>query len=127
MYAILRAIQASTVTGATKDILVLGMRGQRAEAAFLAWVFDATNGVKAKLGGIDPTYEVAVGADISTVDFSKYKMIYIPSSTEEFFPNYYVSGGILCSALTQLAGRKADFANYVNNLGGSIVSYTEAG
>ena len=120
--AILTAIKDSTVTGALKDILVLGLvdpwtSSSMSATVFRLWVTDLTNGVQAKLGR-KVTLDSVVGTGINTVQFSKYKMIYVPTVVD-FVP------GISCADINLMNARKIDFIKYVNNFGGSIVSFTE--
>jgi hypothetical protein len=66
-------------------------------------------------------------ASISTVDFSKYRMIYIPSDENPPGSGSDTEGGITDAELALLTARKGDVQNYVNDDGGGLVALTEAG
>jgi hypothetical protein len=92
-----------------KDILIIGAISGTALSSFNNW----------RSGGFPTaTYDVVTGAAISTVDFSQYRVLYIPSSTS------HTPGGVACSDVALLNARAGDIANYVNTLGGSIISLT---
>ena len=57
---------------------------------------------------------------LASVNFSQYKVLYIPSALVN-------NGGVTVNGINDaqnnvLAARKADIANYVNNLGGSLIA-----
>jgi hypothetical protein len=90
-------------------ILVIGATADSATGAAIS--------AAAALGLPAPTF--VTGAAISTVDFSKYRVIYVPSTTPK------EPGGISQADLDLLDARKADITNYVNNIGGGVLAFTE--
>jgi hypothetical protein len=60
-------------------------------------------------------------ADIATVNFTDYKLIYIPSDEVN------TDGGIQDQQLAALNARKADIENFTNKERGSLLALTEAG
>jgi hypothetical protein len=94
---------------APNDILAIGT-GSSSQA------LDAINSAAVVLGF---NVTVATGAQISTANFSDYKVIYVPSTENN------VSGGITQADLDLLALRKTAIQQFVNS-GGSLVALTEA-
>jgi len=62
--------------------------------------------------------------DISTVNFSKYRMIYVPSDENPPNSGADTQGGILQTEINLLTARKLDVENFVNS-GGGLVALTE--
>lgn len=58
------------------------------------------------------------GSSLASVDFSKYAVMYVPSSYNQ------TSGGISAADLSTLAARKVEIQKFINS-GGSVVALTE--
>lgn len=103
------------VSGAgTKNVLAIGVTTGQAKTAF------ESAALFAKPGGL--TYDYVTGANISTVDFTKYDLIYVPSN------NNNTAGGISAADENLLAARATgtnSIQNYVR-AGGGIVALTDA-
>ncbi|MFO0883158.1 MAG: hypothetical protein U0894_03065 [Pirellulales bacterium] len=103
------------VSGAgTKNVLAIGVTGSTARTAF------ESAASLAKPGGL--TFDYVTGAAISTVDFTKYDLIYVPSNSSN------TSGGISAADENLLAARATgtnSIQNYVR-AGGGIVALTDA-
>eukprot|EP00913_Durusdinium_trenchii_P023358 g21936.t1 len=95
-----------SLNGAPMDILAIGPSSGDALAAITS---------VASVLGLSLT--VVNDADITTANFSDYKLIYVPSDSN-------TSGGITTAELALLAARKAEIQTYVNS-GGSLVALTE--
>jgi hypothetical protein len=102
------SIKSSQVPFTEKDILAVGVHSSFALAALESWV-----------GATNYTYDIVLDENISSVVFSKYKMLYIPSDT------LMTSGGIECSEVDLLRTRTADIANYVNSESGSLMALNQ--
>jgi hypothetical protein len=102
------SIESSRVPFTEKDIVVIGVHRGYALAAVLSWI-----------GATNYTYDIILNEDISTVDFSNYKMIYIPSD------HLMTGGGIECEEVDLLQTRTADIANYINSESGSFMSLNQ--
>lgn len=98
----------SSYNDAPKDILAMGVTGSQALAAITS---------VANILHLNVT-TVSAGA-LTTADFSQYKMLYVPSSSNQ------TVGGISNSDLIRLVQRKSDIQQFVNR-GGSLVALTEA-
>jgi len=103
------------VSGAgTKNVLAIGLHGGQAQNAF------TSAAALAKPGGL--TFDIVTGAAISTVNFSNYDLIYVPSNSDN------TGGGIDGPESDLLAARATgpgSIQNYVR-AGGGIVSLTDA-
>jgi subtilisin-like proprotein convertase family protein len=104
---------AGARNGAPNDVLVLGAR---ASGGFGTGALEAITSVTTVLG-LNMT--VALDTQINTVNFSDYKVIYVPSNEFNTF------GGITQNELDLLALRKAEIAQFINS-GGSLVALTDA-
>lgn len=105
------AISLSRVKNTQKDVLALGITGGQALAAFQSW--QSGSGFSADVLSTDN--------EIMNVDFSKYKVIYMPSSELQ------VSGGISCAQLTLVSSRSDSIKYFVNTLKGSLMTLTQDG
>ena len=72
-------------------------------------------------GGPDVSITVAAGSAISSVDFSDFDVIFVPSNEHDGDD----PPGISDSDLALLNARKADIIHFVNNLGGGLIALTE--
>jgi hypothetical protein len=95
---------------APNDVLVLG--------ATAGIALDAITSAATVLG---LNLTVATGNQISTVNFSDYKVIYVPSTDI----NTFDGSGITQADLDLLALRKLEIAQFINT-GGSLVALTES-
>ena len=102
------SIESSQVPFTTKDVLVIGVHHGYALEAIQAW-----------MGATNFTYDIVLNDDITTVVFSNYKMIYIPSDYA------MTGGGIECSEVDILQTRTADIATYVNSESGSLMALNQ--
>jgi Dockerin type I domain/Right handed beta helix region/Bacterial pre-peptidase C-terminal domain len=75
--------------------------------------------IKATAAALGLNLTIVRGSDISTVNFSQFKLIYVPSDAGDTF------GGISNADIALLAARKLDIQNYVNVVGGGLVALTE--
>lgn len=67
-------------------------------------------------------------AEISTVDFTQFKVIYVPSvGPGNQIGGSGVQGGITNAELALLTARKQDVQDFVNITGGGLMALTEAG
>lgn len=95
-------------------IVGIGVNPGQAQSSLEAWN-DPVN------GGPDATITLILGAaQIATVDFSDYAVIYVPSVAIQ------VEGGIFQPELDALIARRADIAEFMNS-GGGVVALTEVG
>jgi hypothetical protein len=120
------AVTNSKNTTAERGILVIGVHEDaqnptQAELAIKA-AADAI-GFSDANGQGDPTksLDIVSGNDISGVDFTKYKAIYVPSDGLDTF------GGITDTDMALLTARKLDIQSYINVTGGGLVALTEDG
>jgi hypothetical protein len=105
------AISLSGVKNTQKDVLALGITGAQALSAFTSWQ-----------SGVGFTADILnTDSEINNVDFSQYKVIYMPSSS------YQTTGGISCSQLSLIAARSTELINFVNTLKGSLMTLTQDG
>jgi hypothetical protein len=95
-------------TSAT-DILVIGATAGNA--------LDAVSSAASVLGLPAPV--VITGSAISTVDFSNFRVVYIPSSVGG------IPSGITQSDLDLLNARRDDIQTYINETGGGLMALTE--
>ncbi|MEX0641281.1 MAG: Ig-like domain-containing protein [Pirellulales bacterium] len=95
------------LNGAPNDVLVIGATGGPALAAIQS--------VTSVLG---MNMTVVTGVDITTVTFSNYRLMYVPSNVSN------TTGGVSDADLALLTARKADVQSFVNS-GGSLVALTE--
>jgi hypothetical protein len=79
----------------------------------------AEKAIKAAADALGLSLTIVTGADISTVNFSQFKLIYVPSDAGDTL------GGISDADIALLAARKLDIQNYVNTVGGGLVALTE--
>jgi hypothetical protein len=105
------AISLSGVKNTLKDVLAIGITGSQALSAFTSWQ-----------EGVGFTADiVSTDLEITNVDFTNYKVIYMPSSV------FQTSGGISCSHLSLIAARSSEIISYVNTLKGSLITLTQDG
>src|SRR3989304_1289038 len=104
-------------TGPGTGILAIGVNGSTsstARSALIGWN-NVLNG-----GPGAPITIVTSTTAISTVNFSLYRMIYVPSGSNN------TSNGITSTQLAALNGRQAAIQTFVNN-GGGVLALTEQG
>lgn len=111
-YVFVSSIAQSRVVPAAqvKDILVIGAISSTAVTAFNSW----------RTAFPTATFDFVTGPAIATANFSRYRMIYMPSDAVN------TGGGLPCSDVDRLNARAADIASYVNIQGGSLVSLTQS-
>ena len=129
--------KAVTLSGApaTTDVLAFGLRDTatelfcgsipEAKVAFMRWIQTAGQEL-----GRNLTYRIVLDADeISTIVFSDYRTIYMPSqktvaqcSTDDAVVFAYT----LCAIETALSSRRGDIMVFINDYGGSIVALEES-
>lgn len=95
-------------------ILAIGVNGGNARTAFNSWNLPGNGGPGAQV-----TFITAL-AQISSVDFNQYAMIYLPSSASE------TSGGLTLQQIAELNRRQPAIADFVNVRGGSLIALTQA-
>jgi cysteine-rich repeat protein len=110
--ALSKAISESRSGGT--GILAIGVNGSSARLSFDSWNATANGGPGAAVTFVNDT------GVIGSVDFSSYAMIYLPSSYR------HTGGGITAAQIAALNARQADVADFVNNLGGSLMALTQA-
>jgi hypothetical protein len=108
-----QCISYSSIAGPNvKDVLAIGLTtSQTAHVAFLSYQ-----------AHLQFSYDIITSSEasvLSTVNFTKYKTIYLPSD------EYDTYGGIPCSFLDILLQRRADIVRYVNKQGGSLSAFTQ--
>ncbi|MBT5471633.1 MAG: hypothetical protein HOK41_13605 [Nitrospina sp.] len=96
-------------------IVAIGVNSSRALSSLNSWN-NPTNGGP----GVTITH-ARTTAEISSVDFSNFAMIYIPSDSRN------TSGGMTSGQLTTLNSRQTNIVDFVNNQGGGLLALTEAG
>lgn len=99
---------------AGEGLLVIGVQTSDEEATQAQRAIAA---VASQLG-LFVTY--VKGTEISSVNFSQFRVIYVPSD------EFNTAGGITNADLARLAGRRSDIANFINISGGGLVALTEA-
>ncbi len=104
------AVQNSGAPGTLGDIVAIGPSGQ-ALTALNNW-----NG--ATTSGPYSITVLATTAQIAAVNFSDYKLLYIPS-------DFNTSGGISSTLLAALNLRQSSIQSFVNISGGGLVALTE--
>src|SRR5262249_28124885 len=92
-------------------VAVGGQTGRTADFALGQWNDPANGGPGAAVTRV-------TGAAVSTVDFTQYQLLYVPSDAGS------IHGGITDGDLARLNGRRADIASFVVQ-GGGIVALTE--
>ncbi len=80
----------------------------------------AQNAIESVADVLDLEFTIVTGAEINSVNFADFRMIYVPSDAQN------TQGGITNDDLARLANRKLAIQNYVNNVGGGLVALTEA-
>ncbi|MBI5764248.1 MAG: hypothetical protein HZA51_12065 [Planctomycetes bacterium] len=104
------ANSASPGTG----ILAIGVNGGQAASSLASWNNPAN-------GGPGATVTILTNpAMISTVAFTDFAVLYIPSV------DLHTSGGLTQVQLNALNTRQADIVDFVNDFGGAIIALTEA-
>lgn len=128
-----QALTVSGVKGATKDILAFGLQpnatdfgcdgNATAYLSFMYWLSLVGN----------YTYDIVTDATTAaSVDFTQYKMIYLPSQKAVAQCARTTANGVvsfpytLCGIESVLAVRKWDVETYVNSFGGSIVALEQS-
>ena len=110
--AVYFATLKSAYLGNKSGILAVGINGSPALTQFQSWI--TAGNIK------EPVTHITNTTLLQTVNFSQYKVLYIPSALVN-------NGGVTVNGINDaqnnvLASRKADIANYVNNLGGSLIA-----
>lgn len=95
-------------------IAAIGMEDEDNTEALESWK-DPAN------GGPDVPITVITLAQIPTVDFAQFDVIFVPSNEDDGD-----EVGIDDAELAALNARKADIVAFVNNLGGGLIALTEA-
>jgi cysteine-rich repeat protein len=95
-------------------ILALGVNGGSALLSLNSWNSPANGGPGAVIT------HVTLVSDIASVNFANFKAIYLPST------NIHTFGGMTNQQIAAVGARQADFADFVNNKGGSLVALTQA-
>ncbi|HYC55978.1 MAG TPA: thrombospondin type 3 repeat-containing protein [Candidatus Binatia bacterium] len=96
-------------------ILAIGVNGSQAQIGLDSWNNPVNGGPGVAITTVtDP-------AQIGTVDFSDYAMIYLPSD------DINTGGGISAAQLAALNARQEDVAGFLNIVGGSLLALTEGG
>jgi hypothetical protein len=105
------AISLSSVRNTVKDVLAIGITGSQALSAFSSWQ-----------GGAGFTADIVnTDLEIMNVDFTEYKVLYMPSSSLQ------TGGGISCAHLALVANRSSEIISFVNTLKGSLITLTQDG
>lgn len=104
----------STSTSPGSGIVAIGVNGGYASVGLNSWN-SAVNG-----GPGLPITVLTTAAQIASVDFADYDMVYIPSV------DWHTFGGINGAQLGVLNTRAADLLAFVNTEGGSLIALTEA-
>jgi hypothetical protein len=115
MYALLLRAAADSSRVESSEILAIGVNGSTAQSSLASWNLP-TN------GGPGLTIHYVVNAtDITAVDFTRYRVLYIPSRSGQ------VGGGITQAELNALNMRRVDVETYLNSSGGSLMAFTLTG
>lgn len=116
----LKAVYDKSTTGTgttgTRILAIMSSSSSAARTALDNWNSTANGGPGAPITFVTAT----TTPSISTVIFSNYKMIYVPSGSNN------TSGGITQTQLNALNLRKTDIQNFVN-AGGGVLALTEQG
>jgi cysteine-rich repeat protein len=106
------AITESDTAGT--GIVAIGVNGSFASSSLTSWNAPANGGP-----GV-PVTILTTTAQIASVNFANFKMIYIPSGENN------TSGGINATQLAALNARQVDIKDFINVKGGSLLALTEA-
>ena len=115
LYAAVLSSAVSTSASPGSGILAIGVNDSQALIGLNSWNAPVNGGPGATI-----TFRNSI-ADIDSVNFADYDVIYIPSNSLN------TAGGITPAQLTALNTRQADIVHFLNVLGGSLVALTEAG
>jgi len=107
-------LSLSPGTGIAAIGIAPGVSGEDNQPALVGWN-DPVN------GGPNVPITYVNGADITTVDFADFDVIFVPSNEDDGEPV-----GIDNTELELLNARSADIANFVNVTGGGLIALTEA-
>jgi len=112
----LNSVVTNSTSGGT-GIVAIGANSGNALNAFNSWNAVANGGPGAPVTHCNTT---GAGNCIQTVNFANFEAIYIASSSG------HTSGGLTQTQLDDLNTRQASIVNFVNTLGGGLMSLTEA-
>lgn len=97
-----------------QGIVAVGVNGSSALSAFNSWNSAANGGPGA------PVTHVRSAAEIASVDFSDFALIYVASV------NAHTSGGLTTTQVSALNARQPDVADFVNVQRGALIALTQA-
>jgi len=100
------------ILGNKSGILAIGVNGAPALTSFRNWLAASYN--------TEPITYMTNVSDILRVNFSKYKVLYIPSAFQNL--DGIIVNGINETQNNALVARRADITKYINNQGGSLVA-----
>jgi hypothetical protein len=126
-----KALNSSAIVNSTKDILALGLQST-ATSYFCRGVAEGILSFKYWLASLKGSYTYDIVTDaaaISSIAFTNYKMIYLPSQkvvSQCATTSKGKFGYTLCAIESALTLRRLDIMDYVNSLGGSIVALEQS-